>query len=206
MVSSPIMRCVVHLPPRILTRPEDASNSTSSSRISFFVSATPCAATSGRMPAIALTTCFALSGELRYGLICRRRYSISSCFATISSPGVYPVSVVPTRRRPFHGTAKITRPSSVFGTSRASVSEKSSSGSMMWTPLLGRMRGSAAGEASWRTTSENGPVALTKARAWTSSTRAGLVHHGRGGDLAGVILPESRNARVIHRFAAGPCK
>jgi hypothetical protein len=35
----------------------------------------------------------------------------------------------------------------------------------MWTPLLGCVRGVALGEASWRTTSENGPVALTNARA-----------------------------------------
>ncbi len=44
MVSSPISRCVVHFPPRMLIMPLSASNSTSSSRMSFFVSLTPWAA------------------------------------------------------------------------------------------------------------------------------------------------------------------
>ena len=77
------------------------------------------------------------------------------------------VSVVPSSRSPYQGTANVTRTSSC-GTVSAAV-QSSPPGTRTCAPLLRRTDVPARGSSSRRTTSTHGPAALTTTRAHTST-------------------------------------
>ncbi len=84
--------------------------------------------------------------------------SDSSAATAAGSPS-YAVSVVPSSRRPYQGTANVTRTSSC-GTVSAAV-QPSPPGTRTCAPLLRRTDVPAWGSSSRRTTSTQGPAALT---------------------------------------------
>ena len=91
--------------------------------------------------------------------------SPASTTASSGSPSCG-VSVVPRRRRPSHGTAKLTRTAS-WGIVSAAP-QPSPPSTTACTPLLNRIDGSARGSSSRRTRSSQGPLAFTTERARTT--------------------------------------
>ena len=79
--------------------------------------------------------------------------------------------MVPSSARPYQGSAKIVRPSPA-GTMQAARSTASfSSGSVMWVPRLGAIRGTSVSSriSFGRRRSAQTPVAFTTLSAWTSN-------------------------------------
>ena len=99
----------------------------------------------------------------------RKARSSGSAVGSMDLPGTG-VSVVPTTTRPCHGTAKSTRPSSVFGIMMAESPGRNSFGSTMCTPWLAATISATPGSSCFRSSSTKTPVAFTTARAGISNS------------------------------------
>mmetsp|Transcript_27645 Transcript_27645/g.54350 ORF Transcript_27645/g.54350 Transcript_27645/m.54350 type:complete len:238 (-) Transcript_27645:464-1177(-) len=160
IVSSAILRYVVHFPPMIDTKPESVA-STACVRDNLAVFCWDRSLTRGRIPLQADSTSSRVIRLSRY-LALSLRIKLTSCSV---GAGVIVISlllsVVPAKVVPSQGKKKRTRPSSVLGTMRPVSAGEKWSGRITCTPAAGLMTGSAAGLSSCRTLSANTPVALT---------------------------------------------
>src|SRR5580698_10589411 len=116
----------------------------------------------------------------------------SSRVTNNSSSGETSCSVVPTSKRPPHGTANSTRPSSVFGMSIASCVGNFSIGNRMCEPLLSRI-----GEGTGRV-HDHFRVHIER------PTATDLILHRHAGEFpSGRVAKQRGDARIVQRRAAG---